>query len=92
MAESFYDNFKNKFSSDEDYSKSCPLCFSHYDDQSWLLRCPKILENKELRKLSENIRYTDIFSEVQLQISAIRVIEKCYNYRLMLLSLTQTYP
>ena len=86
MVESFYDNFKNKFSSAEVSSKQCPLCFSHYDDQAGLVICPKIRENETINKALQQIRYTDIFKPLEFQIPAIQALEKAFNYRMQLLS------
>ena len=69
---------------------NCPLCDifmkeSHYDDQPSLLTCPVILKNKKLKTQIENITYSDIFKSVEVQVPAIRVLEKIVNYRQHLL-------
>ena len=85
MVETFYDNFKNKFSSEVNLGK-CPLCFTHYDDQPSLLSCPKILEDKNLNDSTQQIRYTDIFKSLEFQAPAIQVLEKALQYRMKLLN------
>ena len=82
MVDGIRDNFKTKFVN----HMECPLCGNHYDDQSSLLICPRILANDKLKVEIEKIKYSNIFRSLELQVPTIKVLEKIVNFRNKLLT------
>ena len=82
MVDGIRDNFKSKFMN----NMECPLCENHYDDQSSLLICPRILTNDKLKVEIEKIKYSNIFRSLELQVPTIKVLEKIVNFRNKLLT------
>ena len=74
------DNFKHKYEND----LSCDLC-GEYEDQQHLLECKVLIENCKSLYNDSIIKYEDIFSTENKQLSAVKLFSEVLQTRQKLL-------
>ena len=74
------DNFKHKYEND----LSCDLC-GEYEDQQHLLECKVLIENWKSLYNDSIIKYEDLFSTENKQLSAVKLFSEVLKTRQKLL-------